>query len=74
MNGERIEEYRIVLVQNPQELAKQVNQAIAEGWQPFGNHVRTEQTAQWSQAVVKFRRVSKRPVSEPLSETKKSES
>jgi len=74
MNGDRIEEYRIILVQNPQELSKQVNQAIAEGWQPFGNHVRSDQTNQWSQAVVKIKRGVRRAVSEPLAVTKKADS
>jgi hypothetical protein len=71
MNTERIEEYRIIVAANQQELSKQVTEAINEGWQPFGSFVRSEQTAQWSQAVVKIRPVVRRSLTDPLSVTKR---
>ena len=69
--NQRIEEYRIIVNQSAQELGKQVTQAIEDGWQPFGDFARSEQRAEWAQAVVKIKPVVKRSVSEPLSVSKR---
>jgi hypothetical protein len=71
VTGQRIEEYQILYVSGAGELARLVTENIKDGWQPFGNIIISPGNSYWAQAMVKYKAVAQRSLTNPLSVTKR---